>query len=362
MPEQPFSLTGSQVLVALAVCGIMGMLGQGVRAIVGLKNAGSLNGTGGTPQSPFDAAYLALSFMIGAIAGILAGLVTGLDQFTTALTLQKLLAIAASGYVGADFVENSMSLVLPRSAPAPQAPSAPPSAPALPVPSPAPADIAPVAPPPVPTLAPAAADRFTAALHAVAPRVDLGKWGRPLEDAFAKFDFGTDRRQAAAIGQFLVEAGDALSEVVEDLYYTHVEAVMRAFGPHFASEDEAAQFLRDPRKLANRVYANRLGNGDEASGDGYRYRGRGLIQLTGKDEYADFARSIGQTPEQAADLCETAEGAALSACWYLATRQCLPPADAWDIRLVTRLVNGPRMLGLAQRTAYSDAMLARLRG
>ncbi|WP_156383771.1 hypothetical protein [Methylobacterium sp. Leaf456] len=343
------------MLVALAVCGIMGMMGQGVRAIVGLKNAGSLDGSRGNSQSPFDAAYLALSFMIGAIAGILAGLVTGLDQFTTGLTLQKLLAIAASGYVGADFVENSMSLVLPKGAPAPQAPP--------PAPSPAPAEIAPVAPPPpVPSLAPAAADRFTAALHAVAPRVDIGKWGRPLEDAFARFDFGTDRRQAAAVGQFLVEAGDALSEVVEDLYYTHVEAVMRAFGPHFASEAEAAQFLRDPRKLANRVYANRLGNGDEASGDGYRYRGRGLIQLTGKDEYADFARSIGQTPEQASDLCETAEGAAMSGCWYLAARHGLPPADAWDIRMVTRLVNGPRMLGLAQRTAYSNAMLERLRG
>lgn len=349
MPEPVIIGTGGQTLIALAVCGVMGMLGQGVRAVVGLKNAGSLNATSGNQQSAFDVAYLLLSFMIGAIAGILSGLITGLGEFTTALTLPKLLAIAASGYVGADFVENSLSLVLQKGTPAP--PASPPN----PVPAPAPAAAPAVTPAAAPT------DRFTAALHAVAPRVNTGKWGRPLQDAFAKFDLGTDKRQAAAIGQFLVEAGDDFGEVVEDLYYTHADAVMRAFGSHFASEQEAEQFLRNPSKLANRVYANRLGNGDEASGDGYRYRGRGLIQLTGKTEYADFAKSIGQTSEQASDYCETPEGAAMSGCWYLATRNCLPAADAWDIRTVTRLVNGSKMLGLAQRTAYANAMLERLR-
>jgi predicted chitinase len=77
------------------------------------------------------------------------------------------------------------------------------------------------------------------------------------------------------------------------------------------------------RRSATIVYANVNGNGDAASGDGYRFRGRGLIQLTGRNEYAAFARAIGKTAEQAAEFCDTTQGAAFSGCWYLASNGCL---------------------------------------
>lgn len=344
--------TGAQTLTALLVCGVMGLLGQGVRAVVGLKNAGTLKSIAPNQASEFDASYLLLSLMIGFIAGILAGLATGLNDFTTAVTLQRLLGVAAAGYVGADFVENSMSLVLPRG-PASPRPAPPTIVPAPPPPSSAPS---------VPSPGGAPDEALASALRAVAPGCGAAKWAPALTAAFGKYGLDTDRRKAAALGQFLVEAGPDLSETSEDLYYTHVEAVMAAFGPHFRDAAEAEGYLRNPEKLANRVYANRLGNGDEASGDGWRYRGRGLIQITGKDAYAAFAATIGQSVEAAAAYCETAEGAAMSGCWYLASHRCLPYADCWDIAEITRLVNGPRMLGYAHRLAFSDAMLRRLQG
>lgn len=93
----------------------------------------------------------------------------------------------------------------------------------------------------------------------------------------------------------------------------------------------------------------------------YRFRGRGLIQFTGRDEYSAFGRAIGKTPEQAADYCETNEGAAFSGCWYLASNGCLPLADAWDIDAITRRVNGDAMEAAGLRRQYSDEMVSRLR-
>ncbi|VDR24896.1 Predicted chitinase [Raoultella terrigena] len=123
----------------------------------------------------------------------------------------------------------------------------------------------------------------------------------------------------------MVEAGLTFSELEENLRYTTLSQLKKIFGRHFKDDQEAEQFLRQPMKLANRVYANRLGNGDEASGDGYRYRGRGLIQLTGKSEYQEFAKFINMSVEEAAEWCNTPEGAAVSGCWYLKTRNCFAP-------------------------------------
>jgi predicted chitinase len=336
----------------------MGLLGQGVRAVIGLKNAGATNVTSPTQQSEFSAAYLTLSLMIGFIAGVLAGLATGLQGFITGVTLAKILSVAAAGYVGADFVENSMSLVIPKSGGLPpvrqgQAFQVPPG---MPTPEAQTAAITASAP----VLGPAgivgaianAQNSLSAALHVVANQVDTGKWAPALTDAFLKYDLNTPKRKAAAIGQFLVEAGDNFGELTEDLYYTHVEAIMSAFGSHFTDATDATGYLRNPSKLANKVYANRLGNGDEASGDGFRYCGRGLIQLTGKDEYTQFAATIGQSVSEAAAYCGTAEGAAMSGCWYLSSRNCLTFADSWDIKTITRLVNGRAMLGLVSCLSF----------
>jgi predicted chitinase len=165
---------------------------------------------------------------------------------------------------------------------------------------------------------------------------------------------------AAAVGQFMVEAGPAFHEVEESLYYTHAERLCAVFPHEFPNVAAAAPYLRDPQKLANHVYAGKNGNGNEASGDGYLFRGRGLIQITGRTEYTALAAALGQTPAAAADYCLTTAGAAMSGSWYLSTNGCLPMADAWNIAGITRAVNGKAMTGAAQRLADSNAMLAAL--
>ncbi|MBV9991956.1 MAG: glycoside hydrolase family 19 protein [Alphaproteobacteria bacterium] len=198
------------------------------------------------------------------------------------------------------------------------------------------------------------------ALAAVAPHVPQQTWLQPLTAAFEKFGLDNNKRMAAAVGQFLVEAGEAFQEVVESLYYTHADRIVTVFPREFPTVASAEPYLRNPRTLANRAYADRNGNGNEASGDGYRFCGRGLIQLTGRTEYSQFAAAVGMTPEQASALCETPAGAALSGCWYLSTRGCLPMADQWHLSDITRAVNGRAMLENAKRIALANAMLAQL--
>ena len=353
--------TVADVIQALLLCGLLGVLGQGVRAIVGLKNAGSLNSTTPGEQAVFSLAYLALSLMIGFIAGALAGIALNLETIITVdpSNWKLLVGIAGSGYIGADFIENAMSVVIPGTKPT-QAKA----------PSPT------IAAPPIPTAAPLAprvsrkprqlarqtegVKALTTAMRSVCPEANAAVWAPALVSAFDHFDFSNDRRKAAAMGQFLVEAGPALNAIVEDLYYSSDRAC-EVWPALFPSQQEAAPYCGDPRLFADYVYAGVNGNGDKASGDGYRFRGRGLIQLTGRDEYEAFGRAIGKTAEEAADFCVTHEGAAWSGCWYLASNGCLPLADAWDIDAITRLVNGPAMEAAGERRRYSDAMLKELR-
>ena len=198
-------------------------------------------------------------------------------------------------------------------------------------------------------------------MRSVCPEANAAVWAPALISAFDHFDFSNDRRKAAAKGQFLVEAGPALNEIVEDLAYSPDRAC-EVWPALFPSPQEAGPYCGDPRRFADYVYAGVNGNGDSASGDGYRFRGRGLIQLTGRDEYEAFGRAIGKNAEEAADFCETHEGAAWSGCWYLTSNGCLPLADAWDIDAITRRVNGPAMEAAGERQRYSDAMLNALRG
>ncbi len=335
------------------------MLGQGIRATIGLKNASNLPAGAATQQSAFSAAYFFLSLMIGFIAGVLGGLVVGLNNFVHVdlSNLKVFFGIAAAGYAGADFIENSMSLVITASTPAAVAPQA--GAPAAPAAPPAASNVVPPAGGATGPQ-PDGSASLTTALSIVAPKVRTDIWAPALTAAFAKFDVNTDRRVAAAIGQFLVEAGSAFQEVVENLNYTHADRLVAVFPHEFPTVLAAQPFVGHPEALGNRVYANRLGNGDEQSGDGYRFRGRGLIQLTGRSEYAEFGLTIGKSAEDAAAYCETTEGAAMSGCWYLSSRGCLPLADAWQLSAITEKVNGSKMLGNAQRIAFAEAMLKHL--
>lgn len=201
-------------------------------------------------------------------------------------------------------------------------------------------------------------DALSAALKVAASKVDVSVWTPALMAAFAKFDLNSPRRVAAAVGQFLVEAGSALQELSENLNYSAARLV-QVFPHTFPTEADAAPYAHQPQKIGDRIYANRLGNGDVASGDGYRFCGHGLIQLTGRDLYTQFGKTVGRSAEDAAAYCQTKEGAAMSGCWYLSSRGCLPFADSWEIDAVTKRVN-PAMLQAAQRAAYAQTLLDNL--
>jgi predicted chitinase len=222
--------------------------------------------------------------------------------------------------------------------------------------------IPPAAPPPVDAGGVTQFPALEAALRTVAPHVSETTWLPGLTAAFIKFGLTTNRRIAAAVGQFLVEAGAAVQELAENLNYTHASRLVTVYPHEFAAQADAEPYVGQPEELANLVYANRLGNGDKASGDGYRFRGRGLIQLTGRSEYTEFGVTIGKSAEDAAAYCETPEGAAMSGCWYLATRGCLVLADTWSISKITLKVNGQGMQGNAQRIEYANDMLKALGG
>jgi|GEM_PF-498312 len=363
------AVSSSEVLSALALAGIMGVLGQGTRAAVGLKNAGRL---GGTPdqQSAFSAAYFFLSLMIGFIAGVLAGLAVGLDQLLSFQTgdIKVLLGIAAAGYAGADFVENSMSIIIPSSSKAEGASVAP--VPQAIVSNDVSALTAHTAAltgaiqqltstSQPPAIATANVPEFWPALQRVFSGIDRTRWESALTQGFQRFALTNNRRIAAAVGQFAVEAGESFREVVENMSY-NASRMTEVWPSTFKTDADAAPYAHNPEKLGNFIYANKLGNGNEASGDGYRFRGRGLIQLTGRDEYSEFGAAIGMTAEEVSSYCETPEGAAVSGCWYLSSRGCLPLADVWNVDAITRRVNGRKMLDHVKRLKYANALLAEL--
>jgi hypothetical protein len=247
------------ILLALLLCGLLGVLGQGVRAIVGLKNAGSLNSTTPTEQAEFSLAYLVLSLMIGFIAGILAGIALNLETIIAVdpSNWKLLLGIAGSGYIGADFIENTMSVVIPGTK---AARAGPPSSPVS-----APPAQAPLPPPPAtPAHALAPTDDGAAALsdamRAVCPQANATLWVPALTAAFDRFNFSNERRRAAAMGQFLVEAGPALNETVEDLDYSP-ERACQVWPALFTNPAAAQPYCADPRLFADHVYAGVNGNG-----------------------------------------------------------------------------------------------------
>ncbi|WP_010184267.1 glycoside hydrolase family 19 protein [Sphingomonas sp. PAMC 26605] len=355
-------MTPYDALNAILLYGVLGLVGQGTRAVVGLKNNRASGTTTPSAQSVFSFAYFGISLMIGFIAGVLYGLST---SFSAAATLdpKTLITIAGFGYLGADFVENAASIFIPAAPPAPTAAPAP-----IPAPAPSPSPSLASAALPISAVEskvaalPSPAAHLTAALGIVLPHVKTSVWSPALIAAFARYDLSNARRIAAAIGQFAVEAGAGFQEVVENLNYTHAERLHAVFPHAFPSIADAEPYVGHPEKIGNRVYANRLGNGDVASGDGFRFRGRGLIQLTGRDEYAEFGSTLGKTADEASAYCETAEGAAMSGCWYLASRGCLPLADTWQLSTITKKVNGTAMLGNAERIAYAEAMRKALGG
>ena len=153
-----------------------------------------------------------------------------------------------------------------------------------------------------------------------------------------EYEINTPKRVAAFLAQCAHESGGFVW-LTENLNYS-ASGLMKTFPKYFPDEATAKRYERKPDAIANRVYANRMGNGDEASGEGAKYKGRGLIQLTGKNNYFWFAASINITPEEASEYMQTFEGAAQSACWFWETNNLNKLADAGDIKQMTRVING----------------------
>lgn len=176
-------------------------------------------------------------------------------------------------------------------------------------------------------------------------------YAAPLTTACARFNANTPQRVAAFLAQIMQESG-ALNSVVENLMYS--AARLRIVWPdHFPSTAIAAQYAYKPQQIASRAYADRMGNGDEASGDGWMYRGRGLIQVTGKDNYAAMGKVLRLPLVPAPEMLEQPDNAALSAAAFWQTRGCNELADSNDFQQITRKITGGTT-ALAQRYAFWD--------
>ena len=182
------------------------------------------------------------------------------------------------------------------------------------------------------------------------PYVD--HWHRVLAQLLPDYEINTPQRIAAFLAQCAHESGE-FTALKENLNY-RAPTLRKVFPKYFPTDEIANQYANLPNKqeaIANRVYANRMGNGDEASGDGFRYCGRGLIQLTGKDNYSWFAASLGISPDEASEYLQTFEGAAQSACWFWENNNLNQFADSGDFVTMTKRINGGT-IGLDDRIAH----------
>jgi putative chitinase len=183
------------------------------------------------------------------------------------------------------------------------------------------------------------------------------QWHGALSQLLPDYEINTPQRIAAFVAQCAHESAE-FTALKENLNYRAV-TLRKMFSKYFPTDALAEEYANKPNKqaaIANRIYANRMGNGDEASGDGFRYCGRGLIQLTGKENYSWFAASLDISVEEASEYLQTFEGAAQSACWFWETNNLNQWADKGDILTLTKRINGGT-IGLADREKHYNHAL-----
>ena len=169
----------------------------------------------------------------------------------------------------------------------------------------------------------------------------LDYWYDAMVQILPEYEINTPERVAAWLAQTAHESG-YFKFLKENLNY-RATSLRKVFGKYFPTDALAEDYASRPNKqeaIANRVYANRMGNGDEASGDGFRYLGRGLIQLTGKNNYTLFAASIDTPLEEIPEYLQTFEGAVQSACWFWDQNNLNRFADTRDIVTMSKRING----------------------
>jgi len=188
---------------------------------------------------------------------------------------------------------------------------------------------------------------------------DVDAWYDALVDVLPKYGINTERRMAHFISQTSHESNNFRS-LEENLNYSE-KSLLAVFGRYFgaAPKANAAEYARNPEKIANRVYNDEFRKykmGNTQPGDGWRFRGRGLKQLTGRENYTGFGKFMGMSAEEAAEYVATPKGAVESACWFWDTKKLNNIADTDDVVKMTKIINGGN-IGLADRQArYKKAM------
>lgn len=194
---------------------------------------------------------------------------------------------------------------------------------------------------------------------------DPESWYKAAVPLFEKYEINTNNRIAGFMAQCAHESAD-FTMLEENLNYSE-KALNSVFGRYFgAGKRDAKEYARNPEKIANYVYMDEFRSkggamGNVEDGDGWRFRGRGIKQLTGRNNYTAFGKSVGMTAEEAAEYVATPQGAIESACWFWATNKLEKYADAGDIVGLTKKINGGT-IGLEDRTARWEAALGILGG
>lgn len=184
------------------------------------------------------------------------------------------------------------------------------------------------------------------------PPTQARAFAEPLAAACSRFGIDTPARVAGFVAQCRVEsAGFTMLE--ENCYYASADRIRRIFPSRVPDYETAQRIARNPRGLANLVYSDRLGNGNEASGDGWRYRGRGLKQLTGRHNYTEAFHALARPYVDEPDLVAQPEDACLTAAWFWASKGLNTFADALQWDSITRVVNGPGMLQSFERRQFA---------
>lgn len=191
------------------------------------------------------------------------------------------------------------------------------------------------------------------------PKNNLAKdWTDAINDILPDFEIDTPERVAAFLAQCGHESA-GFTTLKENLNYS-AEGLNKIFKKYFPTLESAQSYARNPEKIANKVYSNRMGNGSEASGDGWKYRGRGPIQLTGKDNYKAFANDYFEDPETLLNdpdlLIDHIPTSLLAAVWFWQKNKLNSLADAKDIKSMTKRINGG-YIGLEDRIKHYEHAL-----
>jgi putative chitinase len=188
------------------------------------------------------------------------------------------------------------------------------------------------------------------------PAVDLAVWVQPIKAACLRFEIDRVRRIAAFIAQMAHESG--LRPRTENLNY-RAERLCQVWPSRFPNMASAQPYAGNPEKLANKVYAGRMGNGPPTSGDGWRFRGCGPLQITGRNNFSGFAQAMGISIEAAIEYARKIDGGIMAAAWFWEENDINRLADTPGVEDESRRINGG-VTGLADRRARFDRVVVEM--